>query len=305
MDGRPQDCMTVGMIHFMAYPDTMRGEGPVVETVAALCEDDYFGAIEVTHVADPKAREEAAGIAREAGKKVAFGAQPILLSRGLNLNAPDPEERRKAVDACREAVEEAIEWDACGVAVLSGEDPGEEGRKEQTGYLLASLKEVCEHSRVSQGPPVLLETFDRVGFGKNRLIGPTREAAAVARHVVSYFPRFGLMIDLSHLPLLGETPQEAVQAAKPHLKHVHIGNCVMRDPGHPAYGDNHPVFGIPEGENGVGELAEFLRALLEAEYIGPERPGVVSFELKPFGEQGSQDVISNAKETLDAAWAAV
>lgn len=305
MRGKPQDCMIVGLIHFMAYPETMKGEGPVVETLEAVCRDNYFGAVEVTHVSDPKARAEAAAMAREAGMKVAFGAQPILLSGGLNLNAADPLERRKAVDAARRAVDEAVEWGACGVAVLSGKDPGPDARNEERAYLVASLKELCEHSRQQQGPPVLLEVFDRVEYGKNCLVGPTAEATAIARQVTPYFPSFGLMIDLSHLPLLGETPEQAVKAAGKALKHAHLGNCVMRSPDHPAYGDNHPMFGIPDGENGVAELVAFLIALLDAGFIAQGSGSIVSFEVKPFGGQSSEEVIANSKETLNAAWAAL
>ena len=86
---------------------------------------------------------------------------------------------------------------------------------------------------------------------------------------------------------------------------MHIGNCVKRHAGHPAYGDNHPVFGIAEGEVGVDELAEFLRRLIQAGYLSRETRRIVSFEVKPFGDQKPEDVIRNAKETLDAAWKAV
>jgi sugar phosphate isomerase/epimerase len=174
--------------------------------------------------------------------------------------------------------------------------------------LCASLKELSECSRRADGPPVLLETFDRAGFGRNRLIGPTEEAAWIADRVHPYFRGFGLVLDLSHLPLLGETPESALKAVRQDLRHVHIGNCVLRDPSHPAYGDQHPMFGIPEGENGVEQLAAFLKALLEIGYIGQAsgaaRKGV-SFEVKPFGGQTSAQVLDNAKQTLDAAWKAV
>ena len=305
MQGRPQDYMKVGVIHFMAFPEVMKGEGPVVETLERLCADDYFQAVEVTQVKDPAVRARAIEVAREAGKTVAFGAQPILLGGKLDLNSLDADARQVAVDAARGALDEAIEWGACGFAVLSGPDPGEEKRDEARAMLIASLKEICEFSRRKKGPPVLLETFDRVPYGKNCLIGPTDEAAEIADKVYPFYLDFGLMVDLSHLPLLSESPETCIAAAGQHLKHVHIGNCVMRDESHPAYGDNHPVFGIPEGENGMDELAAFLKALLDAGYLGKGGENIVSFEVKPFGDQTSDEAIANAKETLDAAWAAL
>jgi hypothetical protein len=38
-------------------------------------------------------------------------------------------------------------------------------------------------------------------------------------------------------------------------------------PGRPGYGDQHPRFGFPGGENGVEELAAFLRGLFEIGYL--------------------------------------
>jgi len=65
------------------------------------------------------------------------------------------------------------------------------------------------------------------------------------------------------------------------------------------------MFGIPEGENGVEELAEFLRVLIEIGYVAPGKNSIVSFEVKPYGDQSSEEVIANAKEALDAAWKAL
>jgi hypothetical protein len=39
--------------------------------------------------------------------------------------------------------------------------------------------------------------------------------------------------------------------------------------------------------------------------VAPGGDNIVSFEVKPYGEQTSDEVIANAKETLDAAWAAL
>ncbi len=59
MNGRPQDFMSVGIIHFMAFPEVGRGEGPIVETLKTLCDDEYFQVIEVTAVRDAAVRQQA------------------------------------------------------------------------------------------------------------------------------------------------------------------------------------------------------------------------------------------------------
>lgn len=302
MKGKPQDCMAVGMIHFMAFPQAMKPGGPMVETIEQLCADDYFQVIEVTRIADAGARQRAIEAVKKAGKTVAFGAQPVLLGGRHDLNAVDPVARQKAVDAVRACIPEAKEWGAVGLAVLSGPQCAAADRALARTMLCVSMKELCECSRRAGGPPIFLEIFDAVAFGKNCLVGATREAVQVADKVFPFYREFGLMHDLSHLPLLGESPEQALKASAEYLRHVHIGNCVMRDAKHPAYGDNHPLFGIPEGENGVPQLAAFLKVLFEIGYIGEGKRNIVSFEIKPFGSQTSDEVIANAKATLNAAW---
>jgi sugar phosphate isomerase/epimerase len=69
---------------------------------------------------------------------------------------------------------------------------------------------------------------------KRALIGPAESALAIARAVRRDCPNFGLMVDLSHIPLLGESPKEALVPVREHLMHIHIGNAAFRDRSHPA-----------------------------------------------------------------------
>jgi sugar phosphate isomerase/epimerase len=113
------------------------------------------------------------------------------------------------------------------------------------------------------------------------------------------------MVDLSHLPLQGETARDALAVAKDHLVHVHIGNCSLQK-GNPAYGDLHPRFGIAGGEVDVAEVREFLRVLLQIGYIGEGKQNVIAFEVKPMSaDEPPEIVIANAKRTLMEAWAGV
>lgn len=48
--------MKVGLVHFMAFPATIKGEGPVLETIRKIAVDDYFSAIEITTIKDPEQR---------------------------------------------------------------------------------------------------------------------------------------------------------------------------------------------------------------------------------------------------------
>jgi len=135
--------MRVGIVHFMAYPECLRGEGPVVETVRRILEDDFFGAIEVTQVKDPAARETVARLCAQSHVQVGYGAQPVLLTEKLNVNSLDPAERKRAVERMKACVEEAASLGATAFALLSGPNVAER-REEAMQRLVDSLLEIGE-----------------------------------------------------------------------------------------------------------------------------------------------------------------
>ena len=293
--------MKVGLVHFMAYPQVLKGEGPVLEMLEKTLSDDFFDVIEITTVKDSAVRQKARQMLASSGMTVAYGGQPVQLVNKLNLNSFDSAERQKALEMCKACVDEALEMGAVGVAFLSGADPGEARRREATDILVDSLSQLCAHAASKGNIKVVLETFDR-DIDKKALIGPNSEAAALSARIRRNHKNFGLMLDLSHFPLQHETPQQALHAAKDHLVHAHMGNCMMRDPQLSGYGDQHPRFGIPGGENGVPQLAEYLRVLMEIGYLSEKNPQILSFEVKPLGDESSGVVIANAKRALREAW---
>ncbi|MDA0746158.1 MAG: TIM barrel protein [bacterium] len=299
-----QNYARIGLVHFMAYKACIGGEGPILETLEKIALDPYFQAVEVTHMKDAGVRKQAGQLLRSAHLDVAFGAQPILLVGKLDINSSDESHRLKAVDAVKAGVDQAEELGAPGIALLSGPDPGPEARDGAVDLLVDSLHRLCDYAG-GKGMSVALETFDRLPFGKNCLVGPNALAVEVSSRVRREYPNFGLMLDLSHFPLQGESSAYALGLARDHLVHAHIGNCVMSNPKHPAYGDNHPRFGCEDGENDIPEAIDFLRELLNIGFLDPEKRPILSFEVSPMEGESSEIVIANAKRVLDAAWAQV
>ena len=84
MNGRIQDYASVGIVHFMMWKDTIRGEGDhrSVDTVLA---DPYFGAIEVTWIKNAAERARVAQLVKASGKALAFGGLVGIIGclRGL------------------------------------------------------------------------------------------------------------------------------------------------------------------------------------------------------------------------------
>ncbi len=296
--------MKVGLIHFMAYPQVMRGEGPILETLQKIAEDDFFTAVEVSWIKDVKVRQKAKKLLEVSHLTVAYGAHPRLLVKKLNLNSLDETERKEAVNEVKAGVDEAYEIGAKGLGFLSGKDPGEEKREKALDLLISSTKEICKYAQSKGNLMIALEVFDQE-IDKKCLIGPADLAKRYAAEVRKELDNFGLLVDLSHLPLLGESPTQAIMPVKDYLVHAHMGNCILQDKEHPSYGDQHPRFGIKGGENDVKELTEYLKVLLNIGFLNPQNPPIVSFEVKPLAGETSEVVIANAKRVLREAWARV
>ena len=290
----------LGIVHFMAFPETIRGEKGILESIRKILLDDDFQVIEVTWIKDPKVRKEATELFDQSGIKVLYAAQPRVLLQGLNPNALNEEERKKAVEDLKKGIDEAIEIGAKGFAFLAGKDPGPEKRSEAKKQLIKTISELCDYARSRERDLMVeLEIFDR-DIDKKALIGPSREAAEIAKIVRKEHSNFGLLHDLSHLPLLGESPKEALEPIKKYLTHIHIGSCVL-DPSHEAYGDKHPRFQLKGSEVDVYDLRDFLKTLFDIGYLGGE-PKVVSFEVSPRPGEDPELVIASSKRFLWRAW---
>lgn len=293
--------MRVGLVHFMAYPATIKGEGPVVETIKKLVLDDYFSAIEITTIKSDVDRNAVKKLLQSSHMTVAYGAQPRLLTTGLNINDFNEEGRQKALANLKEGIDEAYEMGAAGFAFLSGKY--EEEKKEQAfEALVNSTNEICAYAKSKGGMRVALEVFD-YDVDKKSLIGPAALALRYAKEVRKQHDHFGLMVDLSHIPLIHETIEESLIPVRDYIIHAHIGNCVVKSPELAAYGDVHPRFGFPGGENDVDEVVHYLRVLFDIGFLNDKNPPIVSFEIKPFGDEDPDVVVANAKRTLNEAWA--
>ncbi|MEG1942478.1 MAG: sugar phosphate isomerase/epimerase [Angelakisella sp.] len=291
----------VGLIAFMAYPSCIRGEEPnVVEYLKKVAYDDYFDAIEVNWIKDDAKRAEAAKLLETSHIKVCYGAQPRLLTTGLNPNHIDEAERLKAEKTLMAGIDEAEQLGADGIAFLAGKW-AEETKEEAYHQLVKTTRNLCAYAKTKH-MNVELEVFD-YDIAKSSLIGPAPLAARYAAEVRTTCDNFGLMIDLSHIPMCRETSKFVVQTLRPYLTHFHIGNTVVNNAGDEGYGDEHQRFGFPNSSNDTAEVLEFLRVLRDEGFMNAADPYVLSFEVKPWKDEDPDAVVANAKRVLNRAWA--
>ena len=300
----------LGLVHFMMYPQVMRGEGPILETARKIAADDFFEVIEIAPVKDTAVLKDLKALVESAHMLVGFGAQPGLLLNKLNLAALDGGQRQKAVDNVKSSIDQAYMVGARILALLDGPNsyPGPQRANEAKDALVKSLSELCQYAKSKATNYTLwisLEIFDQE-IEKRSLLGPTPEAAEVIGRVKKAHENIGLTVDLSHLPLLNETPEEALTAAAEHLIHVHIGNAIMAEKTQEGYGDQHPGFGVPGSENDVPELIEYLKVLFKIGYFSKSLPTpmpVITFEAKPLSFETPEVVTANLKRVWKEAWA--
>src|SRR5271157_1594302 len=107
MDKSQDAYLKMGIVHFMAFPELAGGQGPWEETVKHIALDPFFSAIEITHIAEEQQRQRVRDICQQAYLDIGFGAHPIILGRGLDLNSLDENHRGHAVTRMKELLDEA------------------------------------------------------------------------------------------------------------------------------------------------------------------------------------------------------
>lgn len=284
----------IGTIQWMSHPTY-----EVIDSIYKLACDDFFDAIEITKFKDDETRNKAKEILKQSHLKVCYGAQPRLLGPKLNPNDIDEEGRKKAEATLIEAINEAEYLGAKGIAFLAGKW-NEDTKDLAYAQLLKTTRNLCDYA-AKKDMIVELEVFD-FDMDKAALIGPAPYAAKFAADMRMTHNNFGLMVDLSHFPTTYETSKFVIQTLRPYITHFHIGNAVVKE-GCEAYGDQHPRFGFENSANDTNELLDFFSVLKDEGFFNSKNPYVLSFEVKPWGNEDPEIILANTKRVVNRAWA--
>ena len=293
-----QKYFQVGTIQWMTRPPV---NYPILDSVKTICCDEYFNALEITHIEDQETKDKVRDMLAQSHMKVCYGAQPRLLGPKLNPNDLDEEGRKKAEAVLMDSIDEARYMGAKGIAFLAGKwEP--ETKDQAYAQLLKTTRAVCSYA-ATKGMMVELEVFD-FDMDKAALIGPAPYAARFAADMRTTHNNFGLLVDLSHFPTTYETSRFVIQTLRPYITHLHIGNAVVKE-GFEAYGDQHPRFGFPDSANDTEQLVDFFTVLKEEGFFNKENPYVLSLEVKPWADEDGDIILANTKRVINRAWALV
>lgn len=282
----------VGTLQWMSYPQL-----EPVQALHKIALDPFFSAVELAAGLGEQS-QKIRSILAQSHLTSCIGVQPRLLERGLNPNAIEESQRQQAETVLLEAVDEAAALGAGGIAFLAGKWQ-EETKSLAYSQLLKTTRTICQYASQKK-LKVELEVFD-YDVDKKSLIGPAPLAARFASDLRSSCGNFGLIVDLSHIPLTHETSRFVIRTLRPYITHLHFGNAVLT-PGKPGYGDKHPRFGFPHSVNDVHVLKEYLQILREEGFFLPQDPCILSMEVTPQPGEEADLVLAGTKRVLQRAW---
>ncbi|TVR05100.1 MAG: hypothetical protein EA403_03565 [Spirochaetaceae bacterium] len=263
-----------GVMISQTWPLACDAEGVTLTALRHVVDDGFFRAVQTVHVAASAERRDIAALVQETGLRYTYTLSRLQNRHGLNLSAPNRDERMKAVKSVEALLDDAREAGAHRVCVVSG--PGPANIRERPGAL-ESLKEslihLAETASVPPGIELLIEPLDYMA-DKKQTLGTVNEGFALCEAVETAGHRLGLCVDTAHMVLNGErivgrniqdqsgvapacdSPNPAVRF----VREFHFCNAVL-EPQHPLFGDRHLRFGAP-GAIAIGDLAVWLDAMI-------------------------------------------
>lgn len=269
--------VTLGSNHMFLYPEAMVDAKAHLESLRELAATELVEALDCWLWRGEIAREEI-GFLRESGKIINYNIGDRF---GEDIALPastDKRERERAYSLMMREIEYALELNSKKIVFGSGpDDPNDrEGAKERFASLILRVA-----SQLPADVELSFEPTDR-DIHKRFLFGPLGETLDFIKLIrENGFARIGLLLDMCHVPLIYETLESALEKGAEVLNHIHLGNCVIKNPKHPLYGDRHAPWNHPEGEYTEADGIRFIRMLQDVGYFEREN-ATVSFEIRPY-----------------------
>ncbi len=292
----------LGLVHHMLHPDSIENPGAHVETLIALSERTDIETFDCCLPYDKNHRETLARALPPCGKEI-VSSPHLSIIKGMSPSSTVSSEQGLVRVVYADQADAAAGVGASGFVCYSGrETPGADIASSRAAF--ADFSRWLCGRLAGGGITALLEPFD-TDIDKKFVYGATADCAALIDSFRPEVTNFGINLDFAHIPLMHETFSQAVGAVRPHLKRVHLGNCVMRDKSSPWYGDMHPPIGIDGGEIDTPQLARQLALLLEAGYLDTASRGALVLEMRPFPGMTAEETVEDAFRRLDTAWGMV
>lgn len=296
-----QDYARLGLVHHMLYPECMVDADAHVATLEAFVQRGDIETFDCCLPYGKARRDRLIPQVRDCGKEHVTFATHLFPLRKIGLSSPPAHEQAQIRMIVADMVEQAAAIAATGFIFASGGPEPKEATPAHRETFADFCRWLCQQLE-PHGITALLEPFDTT-IDKKFLYGSTAECMALIESLKPEVDNFGIELDMAHLPLMFEPFEAAIRTVAPALKRVHLGNCVLKDPCHPRYGDTHPPIGFDGGEIDVPEVAEILRCLLDVGFLSKAERGDMLIEMTPWPGRTVEDTIADAQRRLQQAWA--
>jgi sugar phosphate isomerase/epimerase len=289
----------LGLVHHLLYPKCTVDPDDHVQTLLEFVRRPDIETLDCCIPFGAERRQALIPAVRGCGKEVVY-AMHLFPLRKISFGTCCPQEQGLIRLAVRDQIEMAVAAGATGFIFASGADvaPAERpaARRAFANFCRWFAGELRPH-----GMTALLEPFDRT-IDKKFLYGPSTECVELVESLRPEVDNLAIELDMAHVPLMGETFEQAIRTCVPHVKRVHLGNCVKRHPESPWYGDKHPPIGLEGGEIDVPELAGILALLLDVGYLNRENRGALILEVQCFPGLSPAETVQDNLRRLGAAW---
>jgi hypothetical protein len=289
----------IGINHHLLYhkyADTPTGHQ---KTLYELIKDKRFDVIDLWIREEEPFRSEEIKALKDSEKEIYYN---VGTRKGKEPAHPASLNKKKfnySLDFYKRELDRGLEAGCSKVIMNSGPDVPD-NRKDAMNILFEFCCEICDY--VGENIKIMIEPTDRE-TDKCKLIGPSQEAVLLAKRINNTGRHnFSSMVDMCHLPLLGESINHAMRVTNKYLGHIHLGNCIIANTNHPLYGDKHPPWGIEGGGYEVKDIANVFLVGIEMEYFNKEKKGSASFEMRPLPPYNEKQSVDYFFQVLDKAW---
>ncbi len=304
--------VSVGIVaHPLSIIEDDNKEKDILNIIKLIASDIFFSNIEIPEIKDREIKKRIKKIIEISKIRPIFTSAYTIFEEDLDLNSFDMGKLERSIKRIKEQIDLAYFFKSEMFTITSGLDVFDK-REEAKKILIDSLKDICMYSQEqsigkNKPIPIVLETFDREITHK-LLIGPTDEAIEIIKEVSKDYNNIGLMLDLAHLHLMEDNIDDSVSVSSKYLRHIHIGNCVLKNRKDPRYGDTHPYFGYPMGEIDTKIASAFLKSLNNNRYFNlrynPKLESLPTINIEIIRRQ-AEDIsilISNLKRFFIDVW---
>lgn len=246
------------------FRDTMKDGSKLVEVLRRVKEDGWYDTVEFYFEGDLTQNCDVKNTLEELGfNSVYISAIPMKVLK-LNLCDLDKSKRGYAINRFKGWIDLAYYFGSRKILIASGETyTNKNERKLAVENFKDSVMELCKYAQLKAKDYVLnltLEYFNDIGE-PFFLVGPSTEAKELCDIVTRDYKNLELTFDLSHVVQLREDPIKSFSLVKQYVNHVHIANCVIKNPDSIFFGDKHPPINIKDGELSEDSMRDFIEGI--------------------------------------------